>query len=71
MSMIPQEDQETISQLCQNVLVEHCAGWMEEDGGTAKIKVCVKKLWREAFLVGYKCGLEKVENVCHQEDHVP
>ncbi|KAJ7814804.1 hypothetical protein B0H13DRAFT_2683963 [Mycena leptocephala] len=70
-SMISQEDQETISQLCRSVLVEHGTGWMEEDGGTAKITVCVKKLWTEAFRVGYKCGLEKAKNVCCQEDHVP
>ncbi|KAJ7852572.1 hypothetical protein B0H13DRAFT_2673864 [Mycena leptocephala] len=70
-SMISHEDQETISQLCRSVLVEHGTGWMEEDGGTAKITVCVKKLWAEAFRVGYKCGLEKAKNMCCQEDHVP
>ncbi|KAJ7508964.1 hypothetical protein B0H11DRAFT_2184654 [Mycena galericulata] len=70
-SLMSQEDRETISKLCQNVLVEHSTGCMEEDNGIAKITACVKELWREAFRVGYNCGLEFAKGMCHQEDHLP
>ncbi|KAJ7508325.1 hypothetical protein B0H11DRAFT_2184823 [Mycena galericulata] len=58
-------------QVVPNVLVEHSTGCMEEDNGIAKITACMKELWREAFRVGYNCGLEFAKGMCRQEDHLP